>query len=340
MQGTSEDIFSPDFERSPVRGQKMFHDEVSLSVKTTGSVGWIYSLTVLSDDSIISCSPSGQAHRWLLTFKDNNNNNNNEDDHDGKNIYEALRLVGTYEGHEGWISGVVEGDRETIITCSEDTTLREWNTISCECLRTYPTSSQAFCMVKTRNGCSLVCGMVDGTVEISRLTNLDEIAFSFQLCDQPVNCIAELEDGSFVSQLNNKAMRWNDRGIVLQIVSDQSDTVGRHWQYNGVIEMKSDLVVTSVHSNVDLWKMRVWRVSTEECLQSFMCGSFGGNVLKLTEDRVATAEASRFKVWSVTKAECIETYKIMSEIMAMTILKNGSLLVAGDGCLKVLHRRW
>jgi len=129
-------------------------------------------LLALSDGSIVSGSERGEVNRWAITkYDDDDNNNNNEGDN-----CDRLQLVGTFIGHESYVSGMIEraiskNDR-TLVTGSYDGTLKVWNIKTCQNLSTVRASPGVVitCMIKTKCDMMLVCGNGGGTVEIRRLT--------------------------------------------------------------------------------------------------------------------------------------------------------------------------
>jgi len=101
--------------------------------------------------------------------------------------------------------------------------------------------------------------------------------------------------------------------------------------------------VTSLSSRQDNGRLGVWRLSTGECLQTLGCQEDQriGVMAKLSDDVLVTVgQNQKMRVWSVASSKCIETYDIgLGNVTAMIRLKNGSLVIALNGCLQVLHRR-
>jgi len=250
------------------------------------------------------------------------------------NYEDEVRLVGTYKGHSDDVMGVVEGDSgDTIITCSRDRSLKEWNKTTCECLRTYLVSSPVVSILKTRDNHSIVYGMEDGGVHFRRMSDFN-ITISFNLSD-PVYNTVQLEDGSFVSG-SLKILRWDDRGRVLQTFSAEFLVLQQ------MIELNSDLIVTSTLSQMNPahFRLMVWRVASGQCIQTFACEHYHADLVKLSDDLFVSADyGHKIKVWSVKEGKLIETFDTLDRPTAMAKLKNGSIVLVGDSRFIVFHRR-
>jgi len=64
--------------------------------------------------------------------------------------------VGTYEGHNGYVSGAVEIDENTIVTGADDCTLKVWDKHTYYCFRTIVLSGQVTSLHKSRDDSTLV----------------------------------------------------------------------------------------------------------------------------------------------------------------------------------------
>jgi len=309
----------------------VLYDRPTLSFKFSFPYSPSYFL-VLNDGSIVSCS-ADTARRWF--WSSTNSHGNIYSDQQDKE--EPVRLVGTFKGHSGHIMNVVESDNETIITSSQDRTLREWNKTTGECLRTSrPTSSPFVSLLKTRDSHStILCGTEDAGVHFRRTSDLNTITFSFKLCE-PIYNIIQLEDGSFVGG-SRSILQWDDRGRVLRTYSGEFSSLHK------LVELNSDRIVTCVFSFsvVDRYKLMVWSVSTGECVQTFVCGGYQAGLVKLSNHLFASAGYyKKMKVWSITEGKLIQTIHTLNETATMARLKNGSIVLVGDERISVFHRRW
>jgi len=255
---------------------------MSLLIESTPYSSLIYSLGVwtlalveLHDGSFVSCSSDKTAKRWAITRTDN----------------KTLQLLGTFLGHTNWVVCAVEKDNDTILTGSLDYRLKEWNTTSCECLRTVEVASEVYALTKTRNGERIMCGLLDGSIEVRNTDGLGLIFVVNIHAIEVVFCIRELEDGSFVSTSSDKTMkRWNDKGEVLQVFSGHVNSVLT------VIQMTSDTIVSSGDRTLKLWKL-----STGECLSTIKAHADRiPGLFKLSKDKFVSASTDKtIRVWDV-----------------------------------------
>jgi len=97
--------------------------------------------------------------------------------------------------------GVVEKDSNTLITAARDKTLKEWNISTCQCLKSHELPSEPFSMMKTRSNSIIICGLMNGKVELRILSDLSlitSLSLNNPLSEPVIYCIPELEDGTFV----------------------------------------------------------------------------------------------------------------------------------------------
>jgi len=159
----------------------------------------------LRDGSFITCSSDFTAKRWVIATDDTSHNKF------------SLKLAGTFVGHKGRVLCAVQKDDDTIITTSNGYELKEWQLSTCRCIKSVirNSSASASFMMKTRDGSRIVCGLVNGDVEFIRMSDLSLVSSfnvgSFQL---EVECICELNDGTFVSP-HDSVKKWNESGSVL-----------------------------------------------------------------------------------------------------------------------------
>jgi len=137
-----------------------------------------------------------------------------------------------------------------------------------ECINSVDTQVKVNVLQRTKNK-FMVCGLDNETVEFRRLNDLEVIsAFSV-----PARCtICELTDGSFVSgSYEHHMKRWDIHGTVLQTFD--------HSGVKHVIELKSDIIVSGTSDSV-----KVWKVSTGECLQVSTHNPYRATLEKLSDD--------------------------------------------------------
>jgi len=281
--------------------------------------GWVSALVVLSDGSLVSCSADRTVKRWLIELENGKSTKSSE----------VIRLVGTCIGHEDVVMCAVEIDNETIVTGSLDRTLRVWNKTTCECLRSFSTHYGVFSLIRSNDGLRILCGMFSGAVEMRRTDDLGVILASFKPHSGIIDCICELEDGSFVSGSTTKTIkRWDRNGMVLQTLSGHSDTVMR------LIKLNSDIVVGSSRDST----VTMWKVSTGQLLHKLTLHTdWIDGLMKLSEDKFVTASWDHtLRVWN-RRGECIGTITTDCGIRAMTRL--GDSIVTVDTNQKFEVRR-
>jgi len=139
-----------------------------------------------------------------------------------------------------------------------------------ECIDSIDTQVKVYVLLRTKNKQFMVCGLGDDTVEFRRLNDLRVVVSSFKL---PANgTICELTDGSFVSgSYKDRLKRWDIDGTVLQTFD--------HSGVAQVIELKNDIIVSGTADSV-----KMWRVSTGECLQVSTYWWYRAALEKLSDD--------------------------------------------------------
>ena len=273
---------------------------------------FVHTLVALTDGSFLSCSQDNTTKRWWRPTTITTTNNN-------------LRLLGTYKGHTSSVWCAVEKDDNTLVTGSDDT-LKIWNTTTCECLDTLPMSLSVRCLLRKKDKSCIVCGFATGEVELRRVSDLGVLSSLKLHRNLPVLSICELEDGSVVSGVYNTMIRWDEKGTVLQAFSGHSNCINR------VIKLNSDVIVSASLDG----KVKMWRVSTGECLRTLtlhfdnVCG------LERVNDGVfvSASWSKKMVVWD-EKGDCIETHKCGNYITAMTRLRDGSIVTADKNLIEI-----
>jgi len=231
------------------------------------------------------------------------------------NENKKVECVGVFKGHTSTGLRVVEKDDNTLVSVS-GTTMKEWNIRTCECLKTIELPSLACTLILTKDKSKLLCELEDVGFELRRATDLSLIS-TFETHQRSVDC-CELEDGSFVS-VGHKMMRWDLEGKLLQTFSGQS----KPKLIERVIELNNDIIMSVIFEDT----MKIWRVSTGECLRTLDC--CGGNVtqlVKLSRNKFFSwGRDSRLRVWN-DEGDCIETIPTMKGLRNIT--RVGDYIVA------------
>jgi len=264
----------------------------------------VESLVRLHDNSFVSCSALG-AKRWTV-------NNNKE-----------IVNLGSFGDSE--VVCAAQKDNYTLIT-STPMYLKEWNMKSYLCINIVRTLTKVNALTRTKSKQYIVCGLDNETVEVRRLGDLS-IVSSFELPSKSTIC--ELTDGSFVSgSIEDWLKQWDMHGTVLQTFD--------HSEVQKVIEVKNDIIVSG--SSYDL---KVWRVSTGECLHTFsQSSSFIVELEKLSEGLFCVVTTRSIKIWCSDMGDWIERiYVPARQITAMARLRD-SIVVATGSPTSIVGNMW
>jgi len=276
-------------------------------------------LVELNDGSIVSGSFDESLKRWMRTNNNNYNGNSN-----------TLTLLGTYYGHRREVVCAMESDDNTLLSGSWDDSIKVWNTTTYECLNTIPSlqGSSIWAMTKTKDQTRFLCGRDFGTVEIRRVSDLGLISsLTIHKYLSAIRSICELEDGSFVSAGGDEMKRWEETGKVLKTFSGHSEYIER------VIELKKDVIVSAADDTT----LKMWRVSTGDCLRTltFHSGSVYG--LEKLRDGVFVSGSLRDKkivVWD-ENGNIIETHQSKSVIDKLILLRDGSMVTSSEDFIEI-----
>jgi len=264
----------------------------------------------------------------LLVVEKNDDSDNNRS---GSGNYSKVpKLLGTFVGHTGDVTGVVEkGDGNTLITAS-DVSLIEWNMTSYQSTNTVTVSSPLTCMIMTKNNSSVVCGSYYGMMEFRRLSDLHLITSYFKAHKREIGCLCELKDGSIISASFGEMKRWDTNGGLMQTFQGHTERICR------VIELKSNVILsasvnrTGEHSDS---MIKLWDGCSGECLRTITVPSFNISIsrpiglLRLSIDKFATGSLDGgIRVWD-SRGNCIETIQTRSFISIM--LRVGDAIVTG-----------
>jgi len=201
-------------------------------------------------------------------------------------------------------------DDNAFYTGSIDSTLKKWDIASGECLDSSYIGSSVVCLTRTKDKSKVVFGNSDGSTEFRTKEELKILSTLFIHSD-PVYCICQLEDGSFVSGSYKELSRWSENGTVLQTFNHS-----QRQRVRQVIGMNGGAVIVSAADDI----LKVWDVATGELLCTL---SDHGNevvgLIKLSEDMFISGSRDKtMRVWYENK--CIETIHTEEAILAMTRL--------------------
>jgi len=274
-----------------------------------------FKLMELSDGSFLTFTYSHSVQRWSRATSTSKFDYNDESC--------KFVVVGTYEGHDSYVSSAAEKDDNTIVTGSDDSTLRVWNKTTCECLLTIALSDSVSSIQKTRDASTLVCGFQNGSVEFRRLSDL-EVDNTIQLKeeddeyrDTSIHIYGELEDGTFILAEGSRLQRWDiSNQTLLQTFT------GHKGVLFGAIVLNRDIIV--IASEIEA---TIWRVSTGELLQTLRCLDCEvEGIVKLTERHFAIGSTDKMiRLWD-EHGYNYATYPTEDEVQSMTVLADGSIV--------------
>jgi len=275
---------------------------------------WIRGLVALKDGSFVSCSDDKTAKRWIVIDSPNNR---------------TVELAGTYVGHSDFVMcGAEKVTNVSFVTGSADKCLKEWDTATGRCLKTIRMSHEIWCLLRTRNESSIICGLYGGWVEIRRASDLSLVS-SLHIHTNIVKDVCELEDGTFLSGSYDKTLkRWDETGKVLQSLSGHTQPIWR------VMELKSDIAVSA---SMDYTAM-VWRISTAEHLRTLTIHNayvYGVENLPSRNKFVTGSWDKSLRVWDSVTENCIEVIQLQQRVQATITLRDGSIVIANNDLLEI-----
>jgi WD40 repeat protein len=74
------------------------------------------------------------------------------------------RHVGDLRGHSGWINALFVADRNTLVSCSSDKTMKQWDLSTWECMATYDVTQKVETGASWPEGRALLSGSEDGVL--------------------------------------------------------------------------------------------------------------------------------------------------------------------------------
>jgi len=271
-------------------------------------------LSGLKDGSFLLGNSHGRLDRKVTALRTGAYTHNQKDDETG-----PVPTIGTFIGHSEKVTCAIEKSDNIIITGSIDGMVKVWNKSTCKCLHTMAMESLVYSLLKTKTTNLLLCGLGDGTVRVVRLIDYHSVDSISVGPLQPIYWICELEDGTLCIAAWKELVIWD----IMKRRKLRTFKEAGSWAITKVLEVKSDVIV----SISDDRRLKIWRVSTGECLHNceHQAGIYG--LVKLKDGCFASgSEDKTIKVWDEHGVN-IATYLTTFPIGAMAILQDGSLAV-------------
>jgi len=292
----------------------------------------VNALAGLNDGSLVICFKE-IVQRWRILTRGNDIDQT-----------ATLRLSDTYCGARGnKFLCVVEKGEQTILTGSQNMYLMEWDIASHQRTRSLHIGVTLSCLVVTKDKSIVVCGLMNGVIQVYRARDMIRIS-SFRAHREhgAIECVCELTDGTFLSGSYGMS-RWDKKGTRLQEFEGFSEYI------TDLIELKNDVIVSASGDKT----LRMWQVTTEECLWAVRLHNRSiDRLVKLSKYNFIGSSQweNTFQVWN-HKGVCIESIETISDITSITRLKDSIVtvhqcssieirklkLVLSNSCQKMCH---
>lgn len=217
---------------------------------------------------------------------------------------ESQQVIATLEGHTGNIMAVgFQKDDKWIYTCSEDKTIRIWDTKTTK--KKFECKSSVNTVILHPNQGELISGEEDGTIRIFDLS-LEKCVFSKNL-SSPIRSISVSPDGNLVLLANNKGEvhLWKKVDVDLELI--------KSFQAHNNFILKvlfapngKSFVTCSADYTIKLWNLQgeLLKEMKEHKRWVWDC-SFSSDSLYL----VTASSDQTAKLWELSKGDSIKTYK-------------------------------
>eukprot|EP01102_Stenamoeba_stenopodia_P018449 TRINITY_DN676_c0_g1_i1.p1 TRINITY_DN676_c0_g1~~TRINITY_DN676_c0_g1_i1.p1 ORF type:complete len:361 (-),score=69.74 TRINITY_DN676_c0_g1_i1:31-1065(-) len=271
---------------------------------------WVRDIIQLNDNTLLSCSFDKTVKRWT----------------------QEGHLLNSFLNRSGIVDCVMEVDDNTFISGSNNK-MKVWNKTTGECLHTIQTSSGVTSLLRLRNNSTFLCGLGDGKIEERRTDNYQTLHALYQHT-RAVSCMCELSNGNdVVSGSWDRTLKvWDmNTKTVIRTLTGHSSVVNR------VIEMRDTTTIASCSMDTTV---RMWDVRTGECVR--VLHGHASPVFGLVELRDGTLLSGAFsepiREWN-NKGEFVATHKLMTGVISMRELRDGSVAIGGDGCGAIQVRK-
>ncbi|MCT7966362.1 serine/threonine protein kinase [Laspinema sp. D1] len=253
-----------------------------------------------------------------------------------KATYCVNTLVNTLAGHSGWVWSVaISPDGQTLVSASNDKTIKIWNLANGNLIRTLAGHSRLVNSVAiSPDGQTLVSGSADGTIKIWNLSN-GELIRTLAGHSNSVSSVAISPDGqTFVSgSYDNTIKIWNlANGELIGTLAGHSSYV-----YSVAISPDGQTLVSGSHDNT----IKIWNLANGELIGTLAGHSSYVYSVAISPDGQTFVSGSydkTIKIWNLSNGNLIRTLAGHSSyVYSVTISPDGQTLVSGswDNTIKI-----
>ena len=238
----------------------------------------------------------------------------------------------TLQGHSNSVLALTTLSDGTLVSGSEDNTIKLWHPVTFECLRTLHGHSNDITTLTTLTDGTLVSGSHDGTIKLWHPTTFDCL-HSLNEHSSSIRALTTLADGTIVSGSNNNTIKlWHPQTFeCLYTLSEHS----------GFILALTTLSDGTLVSGSDDNTIKLWHPVTFDCLDTLY--GHWSSVLALTTlsdgTLVSGSDDTTIKLWYPKTFECLQTLRRHSgSVLALTTLPDGTLVSgSSDNTIKLWH---
>jgi WD40 repeat protein len=199
------------------------------------------------------------------------------DDNTGRVVDLKTKTMITLKGHTGAVDCIIECEDRYVLTCSYDTTIRLWNRLTGECIRTYSGHSNwVNCILYDKKTKRVISASGDGTIIVWNVETGEQIGV-MKGHSNWVRSLAFVNATTIVSGSSDKTVKMWDITTMKEI-----KTMSSHAGFVMSVAVTPDgqfVVSGSVDKTV-----KVWSIATGECITTLSHHSNQVNKVAVSPD--------------------------------------------------------